>query len=335
MLLVRVDTQDGCTGWGEAFGPGVWPATQAVIDHLLTPMCVGRDTNDIEVLNEDLQRKLHPLGRSGPVIYALSGLDIALWDIRAQRAGVPLCKLLDDSPASLMPAYASLFRYGDRELVGRKCVEAMERGYRHVKLHETGADQARAAREAVLGDAALMMDTNCPWSVEEALRMAHALRELDLLWLEEPVWPPEDHAGLARVRREGQIPVAAGENAASIAEFQQLIAAEAIDYAQPSVIKVGGVTSMLAVLDLARKNGIGTMPHSPYFGPGLIATLHACAARARDAMIEIYYCDLEASPLGAAIMPVDGRLAVPQGSGLGVSPDPHVLREYATHPTSM
>src|SRR5690606_10595869 len=132
---------------------------------------------------------------------------------------------------------------------------------------------------------------------EQAIQMAHALREFDLLWLEEPVWPPDDHAALARVRREGGIPVAAGENAASATELRHLLAAGALDYAQPSVIKIGGVTPMLEAIAHAASHGTAVMPHSPYFGPGLLATLHVCAARAPDALIEIYYCDLEASPL--------------------------------------
>ncbi|MGZ8269053.1 MAG: mandelate racemase/muconate lactonizing enzyme family protein [Burkholderiales bacterium] len=328
MLLVRVDTDEGITGWGEAFGPGVWPATRAVIEELLVPMCTGRDCTDIAALAEDLQRKLHPLGRSGPVIFALAGLDIALWDIAAQRAGLPLARLLAADPASTLDAYASLLRYTDPKLVSAKCAEALAAGYRHVKLHEIGVAQARAARAAIGPRAGLMMDVNCPWSPAEAIGIAQELRDLDLLWLEEPVWPPEDHAGIASVRASAGIAIAAGENAATPAEFQHLFDQRAVDYAQPSAIKIG-ITAMLEVIERARSSGASIMPHSPYFGPGLIATLHVCAARAPAALIEIYFCELEASPLGAAITPVDGRMAVPQKPGLGVVPNADVIRKYA------
>lgn len=332
MLLVRVDTEDGFTGWGEAFGPGVWPATQAVIDHLLAPLCIGRDAEDIEVLGEDLQRKLHQLGRGGPVAFALSGIDIALWDIRGQRAGLPVCRLLKGSPATRLEAYASLFRYADARLVASKCEEAAAKGYRHVKLHETGVDQARAARRALGADAGLMMDVNCPWNASQAIDMCQRLSDLGLRWLEEPVWPPEDHAALARVRREGGLPVAAGENAASPTEFRELLDARAVDFVQPSAIKIGGLTALLSVMDAAKQAGVAVMPHSPYFGPGLLATMHACAARAPDALIEIYFCDLDASPLGSAISPQRGWLAVPEGPGLGAAPDPAVLKEFSAKP---
>ncbi len=331
MLLVRVDTDDGITGWGEAFGPGVWPATRAVIETIVAPMCLGRDSSRIAVLSEELQRNLHPLGRSGPVIFALAGLDIALWDIAGKRAEKPLAALLAADARTELTAYASLLRYGEPEFVARKCAEAVSRGYRQIKLHETGVAQMRAARDSAGPGVALMLDANCPWTVDQALAIARQLREFNLHWLEEPVWPPEDSRGLATVRQQGGIPVAAGENAASVTEFSNLMAANAIDYAQPSISKLGGVTPMLQVLALARQHGVSVMPHSPYFGPGFVATLHVCAAHSGDTMIERYFCDLDASPLGAAIKPVNGRIAVPQGAGLGVDPDPGVLRDFQLH----
>lgn len=328
MLLVRVDTDAGITGWGEAFGPGIWAATRATIETVLAPMCVGRDPLQIAALHEDVQRKLHALGRAGSVVYALSGLDIALWDIAGKHAGLPLCRLLNSAPKRELPAYASLLRYTEPDLVAKKAAEAVGRGYRHLKLHETGVAQAKAAREAVGPEVPLMMDTNCPWSVIDAVAIAQELRGVGLRWLEEPVWPPEDYAGLAAVRQQGGIPIAAGENASGVTEFKQMFAAGAVDYAQPSIIKMGGVTEMLKVIELAQQHGIPIAPHSAYFGPGLLATLHVCAARAASASIERYFCDLDASPLGAAIDPVNGTLTVPQTPGLGIDPDPAVIRKY-------
>ncbi len=98
MLLVRIDTDGGITGWGEAFGHRIFPATRAAIDTILGPMCVGRDPSQIAAINDEIQRVLHGIGRSGPTIYALSGIDIALWDIAGKVAGVPLYRLLGGSP---------------------------------------------------------------------------------------------------------------------------------------------------------------------------------------------------------------------------------------------
>lgn len=325
MLLVRVDTDEGVTGWGEAFGPGIWAATRATFESLIAPLCVGRDPAQIAAIGEDIERKLHQLGRSGSVIYALSGLDIALWDIAGKIAGLPLARLLNPRAQQEVPAYASLLRYGDPSLAAKLAAEAVERGYQHVKLHEVEVAAAAAARKAVGSDVALMLDTNCPWSVEQALATAEALRPFGLAWLEEPIWPPEDYAGLALVRQRGGIPVAAGENAGSLLDFAHMLSLGAVDHVQPSVIKAGGITAMLKVCDLARAQKASVAPHSPYFGPGLLATVHLCAARSEIGMVERYYCDLEASPFGAAIDPTGGRFTVPEGPGLGVEPDPGVI----------
>ena len=131
MLLVRIDTDAGVTGWGEAFGHRIFPATRAAIDTLLGPMCVGRDPSQIAALNDDLQRVLHGVGRNGPTIYALSGIDIALWDIAGKVAGLPLYRLLGGSPRADLPAYASLLRYGKAD--GRRA------------LHRAGARRAATA----------------------------------------------------------------------------------------------------------------------------------------------------------------------------------------------
>ena len=328
MLLLRVDTDEGITGWGEAFGPGIWPATRATIETLIAPLCIGQDATRIEVLHDDILRKLHPLGRSGPVLFALSGLDIALWDIAGKRAGMSIARLLNPQAGAALPGYASLLRYTDPALVARKAAAALLRGYRAVKLHEIGVPQARAAREAIGAGVPLMMDTNCPWTPEEALAVAAQLRDLDLFWLEEPVWPPDDVAGLARVRAAAGMPVAAGENAGSLQDFAQLLNAGAVDYIQPSIIKMGGVTGLRRVFELAGKHAVPVAPHSPYFGAGFIATLHVCAAFGGNAMIERYFCDLDASPFGRAIDPVNGVFRVPDGPGLGVEPDPAVLQRY-------
>jgi len=152
-----------------------------------------------------------------------------------------------------------------------------------------------------------------------------ALRSLDLKWLEEPVWPPEDHNGLARVQKEGGIATAAGENA-MLPEFKSMFEAGAITYAQPSVTKVGGVTQMRKVMALAEAFGVNVVPHSAYFGPGLLASIHCIAAMAEESLVERYDADFAVNPLHDAINPnANGRIAVPQGPGLGIDPDPAVI----------
>ncbi|HEX6211869.1 MAG TPA: mandelate racemase/muconate lactonizing enzyme family protein [Methylomirabilota bacterium] len=321
MLLVRVDTDAGITGWGEAFGHRIFHATRAAIETLLGPMCVGRDPAQIAALTDDLQRVLHGVGRGGPTMYALSGIDIALWDIAGKVAGLPLYRLLGGSPRADLPAYASLLRYGATPAVAHYTEQALARGYRHLKLHEITVPEVRAAREVAGPDVPIMLDTNCPWTVAEALAMARRLAPLDLHWLEEPVWPPENLAGLAEVRARGGIATAAGENYGTAWEFRRAFDAGALTYAQPSVTKIGGVTEMRRVMTLAEAFGVEVVPHSAYFGPGLLASIHCIAAMPRESLVERFYCDFADNPLGEAIHPRQGRIAVPQGPGLGVDPD--------------
>src|SRR5499425_1056696 len=133
VLLVRVDTDRGVSGWGEAFGHRIFPATRAAIDTVLGPMCVGRDPTQIAAIHDDFQRLLHGIGRNGPTMYALSGIDIALWDIAGKVAGLPLYRLLGGGTRADLPAYASLLRYG-AAAVRHYTEQALGRGYRHIKL---------------------------------------------------------------------------------------------------------------------------------------------------------------------------------------------------------
>nr|HEV8010071.1 mandelate racemase/muconate lactonizing enzyme family protein [Bradyrhizobium sp.] len=241
ILVVKVETDDGLVGWGEAFGHAAIPTTKAALDTIVAPLLIGRDAGDINALSRAVLHSTHLLGRNGSFVYAFSGVEIALWDLLGKRTGQPLWRLLGGGRTGDLPAYASLLWYGDDGLVAKNTAAACAQGYRHIKLHEVTRDAVRAAQEAPgAGNARIMLDVNCAWSPPVAREMAAALRNDGLLWLEEPVWPPEDVDGLASVRDCG-IPIAAGENVAGVFGFKSLIDAGAIDIAQPSVTKIGGV----------------------------------------------------------------------------------------------
>jgi L-alanine-DL-glutamate epimerase-like enolase superfamily enzyme len=326
ILLVRVETEDGLVGWGEAFGHAAIPSTRAALDTIVAPLVIGRDAGDIAGLTRSVLHATHLLGRNGAYVYAWSGVEIALWDLLGKRCGQPVHRLLGAAPCAELPAYASLLNYSDDALVARNTAAAVDQGYRHVKLHEVTRSAVQAA-QAAAGDAAIMLDTNCAWDVPTALRMADSLRDDGMYWLEEPVWPPEDTHGLARVRQRG-IPIAAGENVAGPHGFRLLLEAGALDIAQPSVTKIGGIGEAMRVATLCQAHGVETVPHSPYFGPGFVATLHIAAALPNKPLIEVLWLDMEANPFDPWVRPRDGRVAVPQGPGLGCDPDPDVLARY-------
>lgn len=328
MCLVKVTTDTGITGWGDAFAYNCRAAVAAAVDHMVAPLAVGQDARDIAGLSHRLQQRLHLFGRYGITLFALSGLDIALWDIAGKAAGLPLARLLGGGTGTLLPAYSSLFFLRDADLVTDHVRRSLDLGYRWIKLHETGVAEVGAAREAAGDGVPLMVDVNCPWTPEEAKRMALALEEFELHWLEEPVFPPEDFASLARLRRETGVPLAAGENWCTGVQFAQALAAGAIDYAQPSVTKVGGITEFRKVAALSEAAGVQIMPHSPYFGPGFLATLQLAGALPNPGLIERFFITPEASLYGDWIDPVDGGFRIPDGPGLGLEPDQDVIREY-------
>jgi D-galactarolactone cycloisomerase len=327
-LFVRIVTDQGIEGWGEGFGHAVCPATRAVFDTQVGPAALGQDARDIRGLMGRMQQQFHLYGRNGPPVYALAALDMALWDIAGKAAGLPLCRLLGGSPATTLDAYASLLRYGEPRLVGEAVTRAASQGYAAIKLHEIDVPQVAGARQALGSATLLMLDVNCPWTVMQAIDMAGRLQEYGLEWLEEPVFPPEDHKGLARVRLEGGIRISAGENAAGLHDFHSLFEAEAVDNAQPSVAKLGGITEVLKIAALAEAHSVRLVPHCAYFGPGYLASIHLNAALAPDVPFERIFVDLEASPYHELITAPGGKVRVPDGPGLGRDPDLEVMRRF-------
>jgi len=328
-LLVKVTTDQGLEGWGEAFGFRAVRSAKLAIDELIAPVCIGKEATQIAPLMLEVQKKLHILGRTGPLFYGISAVDIALWDIAGKAANAPVCRLLGGGPADLA-CYASLIRYSVPSLVRANVRRALDAGFSSLKLHETELPAIRAAREEAGPDVEIMLDVNCAWTVNEARTRADELKEVRLKWLEEPIWPPENYDGLVQLRRTCGIPIAAGENVSTQMEFERLIGAGAVDFVQPSIAKMGGISELCKVLPIAAVRNVTLMPHTFYDGPGLLAAIQVTAALGMtDAMIEWRDFDLEAQLYGGAISPKGGRIPVPQRPGLGIDPDPNVIRAYS------
>jgi L-alanine-DL-glutamate epimerase-like enolase superfamily enzyme len=327
-LLVRVTTDQGLVGWGEAFGFRAVASAKLTVDQLIAPLCVGQDATQIGPLMSDIQKKLHVFGRGGTLAFAISAVDIALWDIAGKAANVPVCRLLGGGAADLA-CYASLVRYSDPSLVRTNVRQAIEGGFGTLKLHEIELSAVRAAREEGGPNIELTLDVNCAWTLNQARAIADDLKAVDLKWLEEPLWPPENFGGLAELRRTTGIPIAAGENVYTLMDFERLLAAKAVDFVQPSPAKMGGISELRKIFPLASVYNIPVMPHSFYDGPGLLAAIHVAAALGPpDSMIEWRCFDLEGTIYGGALSPKAGRISVPQGPGLGIDPDPDVIRAY-------
>lgn len=322
--LVRVELEGGLVGWGESYAPEL-TAIHAFFETRVAPLAVGRDAQD-PTLAATLERMLHNMGRSGLMVHAISGLDIALHDLRAKLEGVPLYTLLGGARRTRIPAYASLLQYyGDGDLVRRNVGRALEAGYRQIKLHERSASAVAAARAEMGAATPLMLDTNCAWRYPEAVVAARELDEFNLAWLEEPLWPPEDLESLERLGKGTDIPLAVGENASSLYELTSMVEMGLVDYIQPSAIKSGGVSTLVEVARLCANRSTVFSPQSAFFGPGLLATLHVLAAQAREVAVEHLFCELDITPFADTHPCRDGWFELNDRPGLGAEPRAELL----------
>ncbi len=327
VALLRLETEDGQVGWGDGFAYACRTAIVAALRDMVLPLVVGQTIDDIPAFNRNLQQRLHLHGRYGITMFAISAVDIALWDIAAKRAGVPLADHLGGRRRTELPAYASLVRYGDPARVRAFAERAVAEGYGTVKLHEIELAAIEAGRASVGDEVRLVTDVNCNWSAEQAEDLMPAMKRLGLYWVEEPIFPPDDAEQLGDLERRHGVSIASGENACTSVEFARTV--PEIAFVQPSVTKVGGVTEFLAVCDLADAAGKAVMPHAPYFGPGYWATAQLMAARPVTGLFEFLYVEPEAWLDPAIPLPRNGRLDVPDRPGLGFEPDPALLRRYA------
>ena len=327
-VLVRVTTDAGLVGWGEAFALGAPMAVCAVVRDALAPLLLGEPGTDLERLVDRMHRGTLLFGRRGLGMFAISAVELALWDLAGQARGLPVYELLGGLSQPRIAAYASLARFDRPADVARAAARAVAQGFRGVKLHQTDEASVAAAREAVGPDVALMLDVNCPWTPAEAIRRGRALARYELAWLEEPVWPPEDYAGLAQVAAALETPIAAGENEATAIGFREMVRAGAVDILQPSPTKVGGLSEAQKIVALAAAGHVAVVPHSFYFGPGLAAALHLAASTAGMAWVEWPMGDLVTPLLEEPIRPAAGWLSPPTGPGLGGRPNAVALRRH-------
>jgi len=325
-LYVRVTTASGLVGWGESFGTAR-PMVIAAFDHWIRRLAVGQSATDGKLVPR-LERMLLSMSRAGPMLNALAGLDIALWDIRGKREGVPVSTLLGGAKRTYVECYASLLQYyGNAEHLKRNTTRALERGYKYVKLHERMPEAVAIARESVGAGVPLMVDTNCAWTPAEAEAAVTAMAPSKPFWVEEPIYPPEDFEALAKLRKTTGIPMGIGENTSSLIDFRNIVTIGKADYVQPSLVKIG-ITAMARVAAEVERLGAVCTPNVFYLGPAYLAALHCVAVKEKASPLERMFADFGFTPFAKTVPMIDGGIEVPRGPGLGADPEDELIRRF-------
>jgi len=311
-ILVRIDTDDGVSGFGVGGGG---PAGIHVVETVLREVLMGASAEDVEGLWDAMYRHTAAYGRKGIVMMAISGVDLALWDLRGKRADKPLVEVLG---GTRMDVHS--YRTGARNGLE----DALTQGYKSVKFgiggmnpHEeldTIVDLFRDVRSVTGPDIRVMCDASMGWDVEGTLKVAEALAEFNLTWLEEPLLP-EEFEGYERLMRESPIPIASGEHEYTARGFEDLMKRGLHAIFQPDVCWCGGLTELVKIYGLAKEYDVEVCPHRG----GEVWALHAIVA-------------LDPDPLAESGRPwmkwvqgqpevVDGKIGPGEGAGFGVSFD--------------
>ncbi len=352
--ILRLETDDGLIGWGEAKNAAGSAGEYGTLVHLLNhefgPKVIDRDPADVTWIWEDLYNGVRAgkarhsgqvmpeLARRGMTIAAISAIDIALWDILGKADGKPVWQLLGGRKADRLRAYAS-GGWADKDGIGAQLQGYIDTGgFDGVKMRVGAMDgtphrsalRVVAARQALGPDVDLMVDAHGTFSVADAKRFAWLVRDCDLAWFEEPV-TGDDKPGMAEVRAATHVPIAAGESEATRYDFRDLITGRCVDILQPDPASCGGISEAMRIGTLASAFNLRLAPHLWAGAPCFFAGLHVCAASPASFTVEFslganpMIHDLSKSPVRVA----DGMIAIPESPGIGLDMNEAVIKKFA------
>ncbi len=353
--LVEIQTDEGVTGWGECFGPGnVAIANKSIVEKVIQPMVLGMDPLDKDVIWHKVYNLLRDHGQSGMPIQALSGVDIALWDISGKISGLPLHKLVGGAHRASVPCYGYGMMLRDEpisSLASRfedEAAKIKSMGFTATKM-KTGfgpkpdVKLCEAVRRGVGDDFPFMVDANHAYTTSDAFFVGRALEELDAYWFEEPV-APEDIDGYRELRTSLKVNISGGEAVFNRWAWRNLLENRGIDIAQPEVCALGGVSEYLRVLSLCHAHFTPVVNHVWGSAIAVATNLHLLAAMPAipgglhpwEPMLEFdttdnkFRDDLLTEPLEIQnqVKANNGRVMIPTGPGLGVEPDRDFIDHY-------
>ena len=331
MVMVRVADDDGATGCGytvmhEGFGG---PIATTVRENF-TPWTLQQDPRRIEWIWRNLWRTHHYVGRGGAISFAIAALDTALWDLRGNALGEPLWRLLGGYSPEVR-AYAGNIDLNfpvDELLAGAS--QSIDAGFKSIKMRlgkptlDEDLDRVAAMRQHLGPKIELMADANEAWRTDQTARALRALGEFDLVWVEEPI-RPDDYAGYAHLRSLGHVPLAAGENLHTLAEFTSLISAGGVDFPEPDLTTCGGITIFMKVAHLAEAHGLPVTSHGAHD-----VHVHLLAAAPNASYLEVHGFGLE-KYMAQSMELRDGMAIAPDRPGHGIEFDWDALERFKVH----
>ncbi|RZN09978.1 mandelate racemase [Bradyrhizobium genosp. SA-3] len=338
-VFVRAVDEDGIEGWGEAWSNFPAPGAEhraRLVNEVLAPGLVGRKFNGpgqaFEALTKGIEVLALQCGEPGPFAQAISGIDLALWDLSARRRRLPLWRLLGGQSRQIK-VYASGINPGG---AAQTAEAALKRGHRALKLKVGFGAETDLANLATLrgivGAGMLAIDANQGWSVTQAMEMLPRLAEFDLRWLEEPIRADRPREEWRRLRAAAKMPIAAGENISSVEGFKEVLAEDVLGVVQPDIAKWGGLSVCAPLARDILKAGKTFCPHYLGGGLGLLASAHLLAGIGGDGWLEV---DANDNPLrdlfcGPVLNVTEGTVELDQDPGLGVSPDLSSIERHRT-----
>jgi D-galactarolactone cycloisomerase len=343
-LIVEIATDQGLVGWGECYGPA---RINAAVVEAMRPLLLDQDPLRSEWLWQEIYSRFRDHGQKGSIIQGLSGIDIALWDLKGKFLGQPVHRLMGGPMRTAVDAYATgLYRREagtPAKYLAEEAASYCEQGFKAVKL-KVGYGIAedtrvtRSVRSAIGPGIGLMIDANHAYDAVEAIRLGRLVQALDIGWFEEPV-PPEDIAGHRAVKAALGMPIASGECEFTRFGFRELVTTQAVDIVQPDTCSAGGLSECKKIADMAAAYGVRYVPH--VWGTGialaaalqLLAVLASCTPPSLHPVEPMLEFDRTEHPIRAALLksPIEhrsGRVAVPEGSGLGIEIDEQALQRF-------
>ncbi len=338
LVIVEVETEDGITGFGEGLCRRGAAGYARFIEEALVPRLIGRDAADRRALWKAMRAALS--GRpGGQVVEAIAAVDIALWDIAGKQAGEPIHRLLGGMGRKEVAAYASSINWLDDATVESEVAAALKAGFREIKVKlghplRDAVARAKLIRRLAGDDVALYVDANWAYDVDDAMIVGRVLADLGYGFFEEPI-APHDREGYRRLAQHLPIRLAAGESDFVAGEALTMLQDRSLGLIQPDVTRSGGITETWRIAELAAAFNTAYAPHVGWSGAICVAASLQLAAAAES--FRTFECMVYENPLrdaftqplvGEGSQLVDGKLAVPQGPGLGVEIDREALKRF-------